>query len=149
MRIGGYIYKASETFLDYEFYSEGPKGLIKKVIEFQRFQEDELSYYNLSFGDWNEEAQSMDDLIISNNGDDEKILITVANTIIEFTNQYPGTIIYVEGSTLSRTRKYQMGINKYWHRIEPFFELRGLAENGEYQPFAKGNNYKAFLIKRK
>ncbi len=35
----------------YEFLSAGPKGTIKKVVQFVQIRED---LFNLAFGDWNE-----------------------------------------------------------------------------------------------
>jgi hypothetical protein len=149
MNLERYDYQTNETFLDYEFHSEGPKGAIKKVVRFTLVQLPMTSFYNLGFGDWNEEQKRIDDFVITNNKDAERVLATVANTVIDFTNHYLGVIIYAEGSTLSRTRRYQMGINKYWHEIEPLFDVAGLVENEGFQPFVKGINYKAFAVKRK
>ena len=73
--------------------------------------------------------------MISNNQDAERVLATVASTVIDFTDHYPDVIIYAEGSTDSRTRRYQMGINKYWSEIDPIFEVFGLMENQGFQPF--------------
>jgi hypothetical protein len=38
------------------------------------------NFFNLSFGDWNEELQKLDDSTRSNNGDRDKVLTTVAYT---------------------------------------------------------------------
>lgn len=144
-----YDYKSSDTFLDYEFYSKGPKGDIKKVVRFSLVELPKTPYYNLGFGDWNKEKKGIDDFIISNNKDAERVLATVAGAVMDFTDHYPDSIIYAEGSTASRTRRYQMGINKYWKEIAPLFDVFGLVENEGFQPFAKGINYKAFVVRRK
>lgn len=149
MNLERYDYQTSESFLDYEFHSEGPKGAIKKVIRFMSVTVAGFSYYNLGFGDWNEAEKRIDDFIVSNNQDAELVLATVASTVIDFTDHYPDVIIYAEGSTASRTRRYQMGINKYWSEIDPIFEVHGLIENQGFQPFELGKNYKAFVVKRK
>lgn len=105
--------------------------------------------YNLGFGDWNEEEKKIDDFVVSNNKDAERVLATVAHAVIDFTDHYPDVIVYAEGSTTARTRRYQMGINKYWHEIEPIFDVLGLVENEGFQQFEKGHNYKAFAVRRK
>lgn len=46
-----YLYNTNSTFLDYEFESTGPKGVIQKVA---RFQEIEHNIYNFGFGDLDE-----------------------------------------------------------------------------------------------
>ena len=149
MNVERYAYKSSDTFLDYEFYSKGPKGDIKKVVRFSLVKLPNTPYYNLGFGDWNEEKQRIDDFIVSNNEDAERVLVTVAGAVMDFTNHYPDSIIYAEGSSASRTRRYQMGINKYWTEIEQLFDVYGLIENEGFQPFVRGRNYKAFVVKRK
>jgi hypothetical protein len=77
------------------------------------------------------------------------VLATVAATVIDFCNHYPNALICAEGSTFSRTRRYQMGINKYWQEIEPNFDVFGLIENEGFIPFKPGKNYLAFVVRRK
>ena len=73
--------------MSYEFISEGPKGLIQKMVQFK--QTNLKNVYNLAFGDKNHETGEIDDLVISNNGDSEKVLSTVVATIYAFTDKYP------------------------------------------------------------
>jgi hypothetical protein len=47
----------------------------KKVISYERVTE---NLYNLAFGDWNEGRQRVDDSARNNNGDRDKVLMTVA-----------------------------------------------------------------------
>jgi hypothetical protein len=76
-----YVVKKGQIISSYEFFSEGPRGKIRKVIAYQEIPGDEL-IFNLAFGDINEMGE-IDDLAISNNSDARKILITVAKTAIE------------------------------------------------------------------
>lgn len=48
--------------------------------------------------------------VVSNNEHRDIVLATVANTIVEFCNQYGYHYIYAKGSTTARTRLYQMGL---------------------------------------
>lgn len=140
-----YSYKASSTFFDYEFESVGGKGVIKKVA---RFSEIGTNVYNFGFGDLNEKTGEITDVVVSNNGDDQMILLTVAHIIYLFTSVYPNAVVVIQGTTLSRTRRYQMGINKYWEQINPIFEVYGLLEQ-EWESFRMGTNYSALLGCRK
>lgn len=79
-----YHYKTEGSF---EFYSEGPKGIIKKVVEFQPTMQDGV--YNLAFGDYNEEAKAINDKVVTNNGDSIKVLTTVASTVYAFIESIP------------------------------------------------------------
>ena len=55
--------------MDYEFYSEGPNGRIKKAVRFTRMTHEEPVFYNLGFGDVSQETDLIDDNIVSNNDD--------------------------------------------------------------------------------
>jgi hypothetical protein len=132
----------------YEFYSNGPNGNIKKVVEFYKLEEYEEEVYNLAFGDWDDKDQHFDDLAITNNSDRDKVLATVAATVFEFMEDHPRAIILAWGSTKSRTRLYQMGIARLWDQISLLFEIQGNI-NSTWQPFQKGVNFDAFLLKAK
>jgi hypothetical protein len=147
MTIACYDYFVTEDFFRYEFYSEGPNGKIKKVISFTRVNLHGIVYFNLAFGD--AEKDGINDIVSSNNQDAEKVLATVAQAVISFTSRYPDAIVFAEGSTPSRTRRYQMGVNKFWKEIEPDFDVYGLLINGEFERFRSGINYIAFACKRK
>jgi hypothetical protein len=113
MNLPRYRYSVDESFLEYEFFSSGPKGLIRKVVRFTlRSSNDGSPFYNLAFGDWDEAKQQVDDLIVSGNEDTEHVLATIAAIIIDFSNHFGDVAIFEEGSTTTRTRLYQMGINK-------------------------------------
>lgn len=148
MTIAHYDCLVSEDFLKYEFCSEGPKGKIKKVVLFSQVNLQGRFYFNLAFGDY-DDMGNFSDLVKSNNHDAEKVLATVARAVIQFTNIYPDAFIVAEGSTPSRTRRYQMGINKFWKEIEPDFNVFGLSKEGGFEPFRLGKNYAGFGVKRK
>lgn len=148
MNLNGYEFKTSKSFLDYEFYSEGPKGKIKKVVSFTPRTANGVTYFNLGFGDWNESKKKIDDRAISNNQDRDRILATVAVMVLEFTEHFPDVWVYARGSTPGRTRLYQMGIAVHWNHIEPLLHVYGYT-NGEWQSFHKNVIYEAFMILRK
>ncbi|HET6254914.1 MAG TPA: hypothetical protein VFE32_12610 [Puia sp.] len=139
--------KIPEEFY-YEFFSEGPKGKIKKLVRYKLISASPDHIFNLSFGDWNEKTFDADDSITTNNKDRQKVLATVADTVFDFTQLHPEAFIFVQGSTPSRTRLYQMGISAFWEEIGGLFRVIGYV-NGDWKPFRKGINYHAFLIKRK
>ena len=148
MTIAYYDCFISENFCRYEFCSEGPNGKIKKVILFTRATLNGSFIYNLAFGDVDKYG-FFNDFVNSNNQDAEKVLATVAQAVIAFTNMYPDALIFAEGSTPSRTRLYQMGLNKFWNEIDCDFSIYGLFKNGGFEPFRSGVNYIAFACKRK
>jgi hypothetical protein len=129
----------------YEFLSEGPKGTVKKVVQ---YLEVGPNVYNLAFGDWHEEAQEIRDDTRTNNADRDKVLATVAATAIDFMAHHPGAVLYAEGSTPARTRLYQMGILANAPQIDRLFQVLGLAEEG-WEDLVRGKNYEAFALKGK
>jgi hypothetical protein len=130
---------------EYFFVSEGPRGKISKGVVYSPLGG---NLFNLGFGDWNEKLKDLDDSTRSNNGDRDKVLMTVASTALDFTDEFPGAEIFIEGSTSARTRLYQMGIGDNILAINKNFEVKG-SINGSWEPFQKGRNYDAFLIRRK
>ena len=133
----------------YEFYSEGPKGRIRKLVVFTRIFDIELPVYNLAFGDASPDTGKLDDEVISNNDDRDIVLATVANTIITFCDHFGNAYIYAEGSTPSRTRLYQVGIKRLWQEISVNFDVYGLKENDWHPLEPSGSYYEAFLVRRK
>lgn len=146
MKLSKYHLKSNEPLTTFEFISEGPKGLIHKLIQFSPTNLKEL--YNLSFGDRDHLTGQLNDTAISNNGDSEKVLATVVAAVYAFTDKYPDIWVYATGSTKSRTRLYRMGITKYLSAAKNDFEIYG--ERGEdWELFKKDRTYDGFLICRK
>jgi hypothetical protein len=146
MKVPRYELKADTSLMFFEFVSEGPKGRILKVVEYD--ETNLKGFYNLAFGDLDEKTGRINDLSISNNGDSEKVLATVVSTLYAFTDKYKNSLIYAKGSTESRTRMYRMGITKYLDEIKADFQILGF-RNNEWQLFEKGLEYEAFLTQRK
>lgn len=146
MKLDKYPVTVSEGSIVYEFISEGKKGKIAKMIVYSKTNI--YNTFNLGFGDKCTNTGEINDTIASNNGDTEKVLTTVAFTLYDFTEKFPGAMVLVSGSTSARTRLYQMAIGKNLCLIEPDFEVFGYAEN-EWQLFERQYNYEAFLVKRK
>jgi hypothetical protein len=141
------IIKDTENFV-FEFCSEGPRGTIKKVVKFRHVRKLGDNVFSLAFGDQQEFTGRINDVAISNNNDQIKVLNTVATTVIDFIEKRPNAIILIQGSTLSRTRLYQMRISFHWSKISQYYEVYG--EHGkEWLPFQKGVNYERFLVFKK
>lgn len=143
-----YQYRTEEHFEYFEFYSEGPKGIIKKVVEYQKTYDKNV--FNLAFGDYDETAKGVDDLSITNNGDSLKVLATVASTVYAFLNKYPKARIIATGSTTARTRLYRMGITNNLAEISEDFAIFGFTIKTEsWVKFEIGEDYEAFLLTKK
>ena len=130
MTLDKYNLEASDDHTTFEFFSEGPKGIIKKIIRFEKIVNQD-NVYNLGFGDYNKSKDDVDDLIVSNNGDAKKILATVAFAFVQFTDFFPSAFVTVRGSTQARLRLYSMEISKYLIDIKGRFEI--------WEPFMRMN----------
>ena len=142
-----YQYRSEELFLFYEFISEGPKGLIRKIVEYTETSTENV--YNLGFGDYDETKKSISDLSVTNNGDSLKVLATVASTVYAFTEKYPKAWILATGSTSVRTRLYRMGITNNLAEIAQDFIVFGYNREENWEEFVVGEDYAAFLITKK
>ena len=147
MRYEKYDVVASKDLITFDFVSIGPMGLIRKRIQFQKINDDDI--YNLAFGDINAETEDFDDTSISNNGDTEKVLATVAATVYSFTNRYPDALVFATGSTSVRTRLYRMGISKNLEELKERFNVFGMLDNNVWVEYEKDMPYTAFYITNK
>jgi hypothetical protein len=123
IKLPKYQLKSGQELSSYEFVSEGPQGLITERIQFTLINEEQV--YNLAFGDKDPISGEIDDLVISNNGDSEKVLATVIAAVYAFCDKHPDIWIFAAGSTNSRTRLYRIGISKYLEEINDDFDLYG------------------------
>lgn len=143
-------YEVGLLFLHFGFTSHGPNGVIQKAIRFhEQYLNDDTPYFNLSFGDWDDETKKIDDLTVSNNRDKEKIFSTISLAIIEVTNRYNEYAIQIKGSTRSRTRLYQITINKHYEEINKLFVIYGQDNLGMWKIFKRNIHYNAFLLFRR
>ena len=148
MNLKRYPYYTSNTYMDFEFESEGPKGKIVKIVRFSLQNANGISYCNLGFGDLNKVTGVINDLAISDNKDRDKVLSTIGAIVMDFTEKFPDMIIYARGSTPARTRLYQMGIRSHYNDIESVLDVYGYV-NGAWVTFERMVNYEAFIVLRK
>lgn len=141
-----YALEFGADFRVFEFDSQGPKGRVRKIVQYTEINV--KNYFNLGFGDKNPKTETIDDLVVTNNHDSQKILTTVAATLFVFTNYYPEANIIAVGSTIARTRLYRIGITNNLEDIKQYFEIYGM-KNRMWHKFEKGVDYEAFLVKRK
>jgi len=136
----------SLDYQTYEFVSIGSKGSVIKVVRYSEINV--KGFYNLGFGDKDSVTGFISDLTVTNNGDSQKVLATVAATLYAFTNEKPEATIIATGSTEARTRLYRMGITNNLAEITMDFVILGLTKT-DWESFRKNITYEAFLVKRK
>jgi len=145
MDLPKYQLSAENSLTVFEFVSIGPNGNIPKLI---KFSETHLKdFYNLGFGDKNLNTGEINDKVVSNNGDSDKVLATVVSAVYAFTDINPNSWVYATGSTRARTRLYRMGIGKYFDKAKADFEIYGLKDD-TWIEFDKEIDFDAFVVKR-
>jgi hypothetical protein len=142
-----YEYATEEELNIFEFESIGLKGKITKIVQYTEMSIE--GYYNLGFGDLDIETKEINDEVVTNNGDGQKVLATVVSTIYAFTGKYPDAYVYATGSNEVRTRLYRMGITNNLEELKKDFHVYGLRNDEEFEPFIVGEDYLGFLVTRK
>ncbi len=142
-----YEYATEDELHIFEFDSKGPKGIITKVVQYTEMTV--KGYYNLGFGDLDVQTREINDEIVTSNGDGQKVLATVVSTVYAFTGKYPDAYVFATGSSETRTRLYRMGITNNLQELMKDFDVYGLRNDEEFEPFMVGEDYLGFLVKRK
>lgn len=150
-----YDLSANTDLTVFEFVSKGRNGRIQKAIKFSMTLNPQV--YNMGFGDItsidDETGEvEIDDQAVSNNGDTEKVLATVAWSVYAFTERYPQVLVLFGGSNPVKRRLYRMVIAKYHSEISKTFRIFGAIRNKEGQvvnvPYTANENVEGFFVKR-
>ncbi|GEP92935.1 hypothetical protein SAMN05660909_04898 [Chitinophaga terrae (ex Kim and Jung 2007)] len=134
-----------DMYAIFELFSIGPKGLIPKRIAFIPTEYPDI--YNLVFGDINK-SDEIDDYSVSDNGDRNKVLATVAYAVEIYLNKHPNRYVFFTGSTKERTRLYRMAIGLNFDELSTKFNIYCQTDTGII-PFQKNISTTGLLIKRK
>ena len=129
MDLSKYKLSSEPNLTKFEFTSEAVNGNIEKIVIFESVATESGELFNLCFGDKNPLTGELDDAIISNNGDRNKVLATVAFTVYLFTDVYKDALIAMKGNTDVRTRLYQIAINTYYDEIKENFSIFALLDD--------------------
>ena len=90
----------------------------------------------------------IDDAVVSNNADLVKIMNTIASTLYSFTEQYPGSKVYIEPVDKKRSNLYHHIFRRRFGEIQPLFIIKGLTAGG-WKDYLPGNHYLAFELERR
>ena len=136
-----YTLHINEDNTRYEFQSLGKRGIFEKVIIISLLD----NPCNLALLDYDPVTDEYTDLSITDNGDMKEILATVMHAIKLFLTVRPSKLIQFTGSSQSRTRLYQIAINKVHLDLKKDFEIYGWL-NEEWVPFEPNLSFESFLI---
>ena len=137
--------EVTDDFAIFDFISTGRNGDISKRVAFTKTEQDKV--YNLALGDVDEDNE-INDYSVTDNGDRNKVLATVASIVEAYTKRFPDRWIIFRGSTAERTRLYRIAVGLHLEELSGLYEIKGYVD-GNIIPFAKDMKVNAFLIKRK
>jgi hypothetical protein len=137
--------EVTDDFDVFEFISNGRRGNIRKRVAFT--ETEQFDIYNLAFGVI-DEADEINDLAVSDNGDRNKVLATVVSIVEIYTKRYPSSWIIFKGSTPHRTRLYRMAVSLHLEELSLKFDIYANVDE-KLVTFVKNLEINRFLIKRK
>jgi hypothetical protein len=143
-----------ENTPDYELFTFSSKGRHGEIIKIVRFEEVVWlkNTFNLALGTISSDGEE-DFESLTNNGDRNKVLATVAIIISKFIETHPRTSIYIAGSDIRRTLLYQRAIAYAYEELIQIFNIFGdvspSSEKSEFEVFDKLKIYNGFLIRKK
>jgi hypothetical protein len=146
MNLPQYNFLFNDLAQAYQFTSVGSNGLIEKIVQSTKINDDPL-VYNLALGDYNSVAGKIDDEVVSNNKDTEMVFATIASIVVDFCNSHQAASIFVEGNTAVKARLYQIMISKHLTEIEMDFLVYGFVNETTVEFFIKNKPYRAILVK--
>ena len=134
----------------FTFTSVGPKGTFTVFAGFHKNRPGS-SNYTFGFGEMTIDANGnihVDDQVMLNNGDADKIFNTVGNQIYLFLKRNPDAKVYISGSTPARTRIYRQLISRNFDEISRHLKVFGLMPKNQISEFTKNTTlpYTEFLI---
>jgi hypothetical protein len=88
------------------------------------------------------------DMTVSNNGDMDKIISTVIQTMLIFLKAHPPKSIYFTGSNDARVRLYRVVVSRELSEAKKYFEIYGMNAL-DAEPFKVNVNYDGFLVELK
>jgi hypothetical protein len=145
MQTEGYEFVPNEDNEVYIFFSNGPRGVVTKMIV---FEEVGLNNFNVAFGDYDFNQNKFDDKIITDNKDTIKVLATVIKIMLEFFEKNPDAEVLVEGNSTVRKKLYHKIVCDNWNQICLNFTIFGII-NGHQEPFLSEKYYQKLKIVKK
>ena len=140
-----YNFTASDDATVFWFESIGEGNVVEKQIKISPTSFP--NFYTLALVDVMADG-SLSDTNRPRQGDVEKVLATVLQTVLVFTEKNPDSTVFFTGSTPARTRLYQMAIVRELEAAKSMFDIQGLI-GGLFYDFQSGTPYEGFAITRK
>ena len=136
-----YNFQVGAEARNFSFSSAGPRPVEKRIIYAETTLPD---FFNLALADLEEDG-SLNFYSVRNNGDLERIMATIAQTLLVFFQHYPTAKVAFTGSTTARTRLYQIILARESHAVAVDFVLSGV-KDGLLETLRPNRDYDGFVI---
>jgi hypothetical protein len=170
--------KTEENTIQHFFISHGTSDIVKAIQYRRTGTYDDKAVFNLGFGNYDMESDTIFDEDNSNNGDHYHVFNTVLSTIPDFFTRHPDKMLMVMGSDnhpdfpgmcrpgctkncppdtcrnfRRRIRTYQGYVEKYWSELQEEYEFRGGSltkeRTVEITDYVQGSSYDTVLVFRR
>jgi len=121
MKIKGYPLEQNEDATQFVFFSVGNRGRIMKAIVISPY---DRHRWNLAFGDVGPDLE-IDDRVTTNNNDVAKVLGTVAQAAMLFSERYPERSLVIFPVDDKRKRLYNLVFRRKIEEIQGAFVVLG------------------------
>ena len=118
----------SSDYRTFTFISNGRHGDLVKIVIFDEITEFN-NVFNLALGTILPGGE-MDFISVTNNGDRNRILVTVADIVLKFIENHPGKNVYITGNDNRRTLLYQRAIIYGYDELIEVFNIYGDISTG-------------------
>lgn len=139
-----YSLRQNDDATQFVFFSEGRKGRIMKAVIISPY---DGNRWNLAFGDVQPDGE-INDSAFSNNQDVAKVIGSVAQAAIIFSENHPGCKLVIFPVDEKRRRLYNLVFRRRLAEIRPFFEIWG-KRGPSWEAYNPELEYDAFEILRK
>lgn len=146
MNYPSYVFHSNENPTQFFFESIGSKGVIQKSVILTATEENNI--FNLGLVDVDSISGELSDMVVTDNGDTEKILATIFQIVRQYTTRHPTHWILFAGNSSARNRLYRMAINHALDEIYESFSLLGFTGDN-WETFEPTKTYQIFLAIRK
>lgn len=146
MNYPSYVFHSNEDPTQFFFESIGPKGIIQKSVILTPTEENNI--FNLGLVDVDSISGELSDMVVTDNGDTNKILATIFQIIWQYTGRNPTHWIIFAGNSSARNRLYRMAINHALNEIYKSFSLLGFTGDN-WETFEPTKTYQIYLVIRK
>lgn len=139
-----YMLRQNNDATQFVFFSEGSKGRVMKAVIISPYDQNR---WNLAFGDVQPDGE-IDDVVKTNNNDVAKVMGTVAQAALLFSEKHPDCSLIIFPVDEKRKWLYNLIFRRRLTEIQGIFEIFGKQGN-LWKAYSPELEYDAFELFKK